>query len=61
MKSLVLGGATLFVLSAAHAALPGYLYFLPLGGSPIAETGIVLSMALAMDTIIDLIRKRPNG
>lgn len=61
MKSLALGGAILLVLSAAHAALPGYLYFLPLGGSTIAETGIVLSMALAMDTVIGLIRKRPNG
>lgn len=61
MKLIAFGGAVLLLLSAAHAALPDLFYFLPLGGSSIAETGIVLSMSLAIDTIINLIRKRPNG
>ena len=61
MRSLTFGCAVLLVLSAAQAALPRFFDFLPLGGSPIAETGIVLSMSLAIGTIIDLIGRRSNG
>lgn len=54
MKPIILGGVTLTLLSAAAAAAPATFPFLPLGGSSIAEMGVVLGVSAAVATVIDL-------
>jgi hypothetical protein len=57
MKPILAGTATLMLLSAAQAVAPEVLYFLPLGGSPIAEIGIVLATCVAAQTIHEFLRR----
>ena len=57
MKIIILGSVFLTLTSAAKAMAPTYLYFLPLGGSSIAESGIVLSIAVCISTLMDTFRK----
>lgn len=54
MKFIVVGGVALLLLSVAKGLLPDFFYFLPLGGSTIAEMGIVFGLAVAAATINDL-------
>nr|WP_306269539.1 hypothetical protein [Pararhizobium sp. IMCC3301] len=53
MKPIILGSVLIMLMSAAKAAFPSYLFFLPIGGSVITETGIILSIAVAIATLID--------
>ena len=53
MKIIVLGSVFLTLTSAAKAVAPEYFYFLPLGGSSIAEAGIILSVAVCISTLIE--------
>jgi hypothetical protein len=54
MKFIAIGGVVLLLLSVAKGLFPIALYFLPLGGSSIAEMGIVLGLATAVATIADM-------
>jgi hypothetical protein len=60
MKFIVVGGVVLILLSVAKGLLPNVFGFLPLGGSAIAEMGIVFGLAVSAATIDDLRRSR-NG
>jgi hypothetical protein len=53
MKSIILGSVFVTLFSAAKAVAPEYLTFLPLGGSAIAEAGIVLSVSVCIATLIE--------
>lgn len=53
MKLIVFGSALTILMPAAKAAFPSYLFFLPIGGSEIAETGIILSVVVAIATLVD--------
>jgi hypothetical protein len=57
MKLIVVGSAALMLLTIAQASLPRVFFFLPLGGSAIAEMGIVLGASVAVATIVDLCSK----
>jgi len=54
MKIIAIGGVVLLLLAVAKGLLPNLLFFLPLGGSSIAEMGIVFGVAIAAATIADL-------
>jgi hypothetical protein len=54
MKSITIGGIILIILNVAKAALPNLCFFLPLGGSTIAEMGIVLGLASAIAMVFDM-------
>jgi hypothetical protein len=54
MKSIVLGSVFITLTSAAKALSPEYFSFLPLGGSAIAETGIIFSFAVSVATLAEL-------
>ena len=56
MKTIAIGGVVLILLAVAHAALPGVFHFLPLGGSTIAEMGIVFGLSIALATITEIRR-----
>ena len=56
MKSIVVGTVIVSLMSAAKAAFPTYLDFLPLGGSVIAETGIILSISVGIATLANTFR-----
>lgn len=58
MKPIVFGSVLIMLTSAAKAAFPSYLSFLPIGGSVIAETGIILSIAVAVATLMDTFGKK---
>jgi membrane glycosyltransferase len=51
MKPIVLGSVVLMFVTALKAMAPNFLQFLPLGGSVIAETGIILSFAVSFATL----------
>lgn len=51
----VMGSAVLMTLVAAKGIAPKKLYFLPLGGSSIAETGIVLGFCFAATEVLRLL------
>lgn len=51
MKFIAIGGIALLLLAVANALLPKFFYFLPLGGSTIAEMGIVFGLAIAAQTV----------
>jgi len=55
MTIMIAGSALLLLLSAAKAISPKKLRCLPLGGSNIAEIGIVLAVCLALMTLVDLV------
>ena len=66
MKFIIIGGVAMIILTVAKGLLPALLFFLPLGGSTIAEMGIVFGIAVAATTLSDLARKThdkatPNG
>jgi hypothetical protein len=52
MKIITISGALLIVLAVAQASAPKVFPFLPLGGSTIAEMGIIFGMAVAMSSIL---------
>ena len=54
MKLIALGGVVLLLLAVAKGLAPRFFFFLPLGGSSIAEAGIVYGIAIAAATIADL-------
>lgn len=54
MRFIGIGGVALLLLAVAKGLLPDVLHFLPLGGSTIAEIGIVLGLSVAVATIHDL-------
>lgn len=58
MNWLALGGVLLTLMTVAQAALPQIFYFLPLGGSAIAQMGITLGIAVAIDTTAKILRSR---
>lgn len=57
MKFIVFGSALLIMFTAAAAIAPRVFFFLPLGGSPVAEMGIVLGLAAAAATTLEIFRK----
>ena len=60
MKLVALAGAILILLTVAKAIAPELFSFLPLGGSAIAEMGIVFGTAVAIAAILQ-IRWRESG
>ncbi len=56
MKIIVIGSVSLLFSTIAKGLAPTYFGFLPLGGSAIAETGIVLGLAVALTTLFDTFR-----
>ncbi|WP_269584228.1 hypothetical protein [Roseibium sp. Sym1] len=60
MKTIIFGGAILMLLTVAKAVFPLELHFLPLGGSAIAEMGVVLGISVAITTIAGLMRDRDD-
>jgi len=58
MKFIVIGGVVLILLAVAKGLLPAVFVFLPLGGSTIAEMGIVFGAAVAAATVSELRRSR---
>ena len=56
MKLILFGGAILTLMTVAEAALPSFVWFLPLGGSPIAQLGIVFGTAVALSALFELLR-----
>lgn len=56
MKPILVGGAILLLLPVANAIAPDIFFFLPLGGSTIAEIGIVLGTCVAMVSIREVFR-----
>ncbi len=54
MKFVLIGSAIVTLLTVAAAATPWVFPFLPLGGSPIAETGIVFGVCFSVATVIEL-------
>lgn len=61
MKFIAVGGVSLLLLSVAKGLFPNLLGFLPLGGSSIAELGIVFGLAVAAETISDLRSEKSDG
>lgn len=57
MKTIILGSGILLLSSTAAALAPDTLTFLPLGGSPIAEAGIVLSVTFCIVIAFDAFKK----
>jgi hypothetical protein len=55
MKIIEIGGALLLLLPVSHALAPASFYFLPLGGSAIAEIGIVLGVCAALKLFLNAI------
>ncbi len=53
MKPIIFGSVLIMFMSAAKATFPLYLDFLPLGGSVIAETGIILSISVGIATLMN--------
>ena len=53
---MILAGAVLTLMTVAEAAAPLWFWYLPLGGSPIAQMGIVLGLALASTVIAGLVK-----
>lgn len=58
MKSIVLGCVFITLTSASKALSPEFFSFLPLGGSSIAETGIILSFAVSIATLAELFESK---
>ena len=56
MKFIAIGGVVLILLAVVKGLFPTAVHFLPLGGSTIAEMGIVFGIAVAIATINDLRR-----
>ena len=57
MKFMIFGGVVVTLLTAFHAVAPQIFSFLPLGGSSIAEIGIVLSVSFACATLNEMRKK----
>lgn len=57
MKPVLFGCAILLLLPVAQAVAPNLFHFLPLGGSVIAEIGIVLGATVAIVSIRDALRR----
>lgn len=58
MQYIAIGGVALLLLAVAKGLLPTVFHFLPLGGSTVAEMGIVFGVAVSAAVINDL--RRPN-
>ncbi|MGR3599162.1 MAG: hypothetical protein ACU0FH_01975 [Heliomarina sp.] len=56
MKFITLVGVALLLLAVVKGLFPDLFHFLPLGGSTVAEMGIVLGIAVAAAAISDLRR-----
>ncbi|UWQ77945.1 hypothetical protein K3725_11515 [Leisingera sp. S132] len=56
MKFIAIGGVVLLLLAVAKGLLPDVFHFLPLGGSTVAEMGVVFGVAVAAAAINDLRR-----
>jgi len=61
MKTMMLGSVLITLLATAKAAAPDYFSYLLLGGSSIAEVGIVLSVAVSLATLIEMYGQRGNN
>ncbi len=59
MKHIAFGTIVLLWLTVAKGLFPQFFAYLPLGGSAIAELGIVLGIAVSF-AVIDEIRKSKN-
>jgi hypothetical protein len=59
MRFIVIGSVVLLLLAVAKGLLPTVFHFLPLGGSTVAEMGIILGLAVAAAAIKDL--RRPKN
>ncbi|XDA98236.1 hypothetical protein AB1M95_19455 [Sulfitobacter sp. LCG007] len=58
MRFIAIAGVALLLLEVAKGLLPDVFHFLPLGGSTVAEMGIIFGLAVAVATIDEL--RRPN-
>ena len=56
MRLIRLGSAVLTIFTVLEALLPDVMWFLPFGGSSIAQMGIVFGAAIALSTILELIQ-----
>ena len=56
MRILGVAGGIQLLLTVSKAISPQSFYFLPLGGSTIAELGIVLGVAVAVIVFLQAIR-----
>ena len=56
MKFMVIGSVVLLILAVAKGLLPNVLHFLPLGGSTVAEMGIVFGIAVSAAMLDELRR-----
>jgi hypothetical protein len=52
--TILLGSVLLIMLPVLKASYPRTFYFLPLGGSAIAEIGIVLGIDLSIAILVDM-------
>jgi hypothetical protein len=59
MRFIVIGSVVLLLLAVAKGLLPTVFHFLPLGGSTVAEMGIIFGLAVAAAAIKDL--RRPKN
>ncbi|MBL4746189.1 MAG: hypothetical protein JKY08_07450 [Flavobacteriaceae bacterium] len=57
MKYIIIGGAILLLLAVIKGLLGSVAFFLPLGGSTIAEMGIVFGFAVAISAIKNIYEK----
>ncbi|WP_373355608.1 hypothetical protein [Pseudoroseicyclus sp. CXY001] len=51
VKFIAIAGVALLLLAVAKGLLPKVFHFLPLGGSTVAEMGIVFGLAVAAATL----------
>lgn len=58
MRFITVGGVVLLLLAVAKGLSPTVFHFLPLGGSTVAEMGIVFGLDVAVATVDDLRRSR---
>lgn len=54
MKIIGMGSVALLLLGVAKGLMPEALFFLPLGGSTVAEIGIVLGLSASVAMIREL-------
>jgi hypothetical protein len=59
MRFIVIGSVVLLLLAVVKGLLPTIFHFLPLGGSTVAEMGIIFGLAVAAAAIDDL--RRPKN
>ncbi|MAX73612.1 MAG: hypothetical protein CMH66_08080 [Nioella sp.] len=57
MKFILVGSAIVTLLTVAAAVAPWTFPFLPLGGSPISEIGVVFGVCFSVATVIELFKE----